>query len=219
MGYIAKHGLEGWWSSTFTAEERALMESRYAPMGGSATLLTGNAGGENPTDADTAKFLTGMASWFRTTDLASIGVRVLDKARSYQVDPVTEHFTLMAYVEVRYKQRGVDSAAVEDTVRACRRAIDIAPDVIEGFKEQHRRKEDRAVELHAQMGMRVRREPFAGIPNTPIFKRLAAILRKQGLNREAAEVGALYDRVWLPHTIDYRRAQAEERKAKRKARG
>lgn len=153
-------------------------------------------------------FLNGLATWFRTKKDASIGLRIADRAsKESGVKACDEHFRLINYIQTRYKQRDTDPAALDDVIQACRRAIAIAPKVIIGFKEQHRLEEDQAADLYAKMGERYKRTPFPGVPNSPFYKRLAIILRKQGRKKEAAAIEARYETEWLPHTIDHRRAK------------
>lgn len=220
-GYLGSFGLRKWWQAAFTPSERDFLESYLAP------LLSENASwyvGTPPVsmrssgrERDAGDFLTMLAGHLKRSDRAPLAAKLTDKARELASNPVAEHFALMTYVETRYKQRDTDPDAIPDVIKACRRAIAIAPDVIGGFKEQHRLEEEQAADLYAKMGKRYKREPFLGVPGSSFFKRLAIILRKQGLKEQAAEVEALHDRIWLPHTIDYKRAKADERKAARAA--
>lgn len=202
-GYIGSYGLSDWWLQTFSPEERALMEARYTPMGGGATLTRGNAG----SGEDLVKFLTYLAGWFRRTDQVHIALRILDRARSEPMTPTREHFFLLTFIDVRYKQRATDESAVEDVAAACERLIEIAPSVIEDMKAEHERMEDEAAAIYAKIGERYRRTPFPGVGNSPAFSRLIAIRKKQGRVDEAKRLKELYHSVWEIHTIDYRRSE------------
>ena len=219
-GYLGHFGLTAWWDESFTAEERGFLESYLSPLlRGSASWRTGTPPESKQlagTQEDSARFLSTLAGFLKRSDRVHLAVRLLDKAMGLITNPVDEHFALMAYVEARHRQRDSDPEALQDVIRACRRAIEIAPQVVTESERQHEEREGRAAELYAGMGERFKRDPYTGVGRSPFFKRLAIVLRKQGLKEEAAEVEALHDRIWLPHTIDFKRAKAEERKLARK---
>ena len=75
-GLIAYYRLTEWWLSTFTEEERKLIEERYKPMGASPHLPTQ---GQRNSSLPVAEFLNGLATWFRSRQDASIADRIFKK--------------------------------------------------------------------------------------------------------------------------------------------
>lgn len=213
-GYLGHHGLSTWWDSTFSDEERSFLESYLAPLlSGNASWRTGTPPKSTRLDGSTstpARFLSMLAGFLKRSDRAHLAVRLLEKARSYDLRPIDEHFATMAYIEVRYKQRESDPQALTDVIAACERMIAMSAQLIVDFERKHLQEQDRAAELYSKIGEPFERVPFTGVPNNPFFKRLAIIFRKQGRKEEASEIEALHDRIWLPHTIDFRRARLDE---------
>src|SRR6056297_1909916 len=123
-GMIGYHGLSDWFISSFGENERTRMEERWHPFGssGAVTLTTGQRDGK-PSRDDTYHFLVFLAGWFDSKADASIGLRILEKAREYEGDVVKQHFHLMTYIQTRYKQRDEDPGALDDVIDACERMI------------------------------------------------------------------------------------------------
>jgi hypothetical protein len=89
-GLLGYYGLADWWLTTFTPAEREHIEATYQPMGmrpGSHPLTQGKrASSQTATD-----FLSGLASWFRKADDASIAVRIRAKMDELALThPVTD---------------------------------------------------------------------------------------------------------------------------------
>ena len=76
-GYIAYYGLEEWWLSAFTREEREYIENRYNPMGASSNSLT--SGTVLEVSMPVTAFLNGLNTWFRGSKDASIAERIYQK--------------------------------------------------------------------------------------------------------------------------------------------
>jgi hypothetical protein len=157
-GLLGYYGLSDWWLSTFTPTEREHIEATYQPMGarpGTHPLTQGRIGSTSQTAGD---FLSGLASWFRKSDDASIAQRIRAKMDELaQAHPVTgpgyyrgRHFT--SYVEdiKRLKRDGeLDKAealllGLVDTVEVEARAkqLIVAPWYYEELAKIYRKRKD-----------------------------------------------------------------------------
>jgi hypothetical protein len=75
-GLIAHYRLVDWWLSSFTEEERDLIDERYQPMGMPSHALTQ---GGYTSSQPAPEFLNGLASWFRSKQESSIFERIHSK--------------------------------------------------------------------------------------------------------------------------------------------
>lgn len=73
-GLIAFYGLQDWWFSSFTDEEREYIDARYQPMGAPSRTLTQGIILERRQPAP--EFLNGLASWFRSNKYSTIAERI-----------------------------------------------------------------------------------------------------------------------------------------------
>lgn len=200
---IGHHGLADWFLSSFGDDERTYMEERWKPFGssGAMTLTTGQREGQ-PSRDDTHHFLVFLAGWFDSKSDASVGMRILAKAREYEGDVVNQHVYLMKYIQTRYKQRNDDPVALDDVIDACEKMIALAPRVREGMQREHDAAEERSVEL----GLATKRERFPGVPPRHVgFERLIIIRKKQKQTDEAQRLQESYEREWKAHSLDARR--------------
>lgn len=135
-GYIGYYRLEDWWLSAFTPDERALVQTTFKPRqsGPGTTLTTGSV---QSSSENVGQFLTVLAQWFGRKDLAPIGVKILDKAKSSCKGVLDKHLWLSSYIELRYAQRDVDPAALADVIRACNDMIALAPKASQAFKKAY----------------------------------------------------------------------------------
>ncbi len=135
-GYIGYYGLEDWWQSAFTPDERALVQATLKPRlsGPGATLTTGSV---QSSSENVGQFLTVLAQWFGRKDLAPIGVKILDKAKSSCKGVLDKHLWLSSYIELRYAQRDADPTALDDVIRACEDMIALAPKASQAFKKAY----------------------------------------------------------------------------------
>jgi len=76
-GYIAYYGLQDWWFSEFSEEEREYMTKRYMSHGGETRVLT--TGSIGFTNQIATSFLNALANWFRSPSDKSIFRRVHNK--------------------------------------------------------------------------------------------------------------------------------------------
>jgi hypothetical protein len=76
-GLIAFYGLEDWWFSAFTSDEREYIDNHYQPMGASPRILTRGRILEKNSSAP--EFLNGLNTWFRNSKDSAIAERVHQK--------------------------------------------------------------------------------------------------------------------------------------------
>jgi hypothetical protein len=73
-GIIAFYGLQEWWFSSFSNDEREYIDSRYQPMGVSPHILT--RGKIYDLQQPAPEFLNGLSTWFRNNNDSSIAERI-----------------------------------------------------------------------------------------------------------------------------------------------
>ena len=76
-GYIAYYGLQDWWFSEFSEDEREYMTKRYMSHGGETRVLT--EGNISFNDQPATSFLNALATWFRSPSDKSIFRRIHKK--------------------------------------------------------------------------------------------------------------------------------------------
>jgi hypothetical protein len=76
-GLIKYYGLQEWWFSSFTKDERKLIDDRYQPMGALPHTLTKGKIIEYALPAP--EFLTGVNTWFRNSEDSVIAERIHQK--------------------------------------------------------------------------------------------------------------------------------------------
>lgn len=172
-GQVDYHGLTDWWLTTFTAEEREHIEQVYKPMGYEAGDRPLTQGAIAWTTGKPSQLLWGLASWFNKPGDRHITRRVLAKAEELakaKLDWINLHYTYQQMIEVNYKDRDVDPAALEMAIGACVRQIEIAPQAIKAFEAQAR-----ALEKHANSSLPRR---AYSLPTHVGFYQLAIIREK-----------------------------------------
>lgn len=84
-GYIGYYGLEDWWNSTFTNEEKEYIINTYKPMGDSLggeikilgeVLIKGNI---EFTSQSKIFFLVLLSSWFSSSNSVGIGLKIIEE--------------------------------------------------------------------------------------------------------------------------------------------
>lgn len=164
-------GLLDWWRSEFTQEEQARVAAVYEPLSASVPCMGGDAtteeiGDENEvvwTSLTPTSALAGIAVWLKTLEDWPIARRVVVKAEALALADKREflalHFLYATVIQLRYRWRHDDPAAMTDTIEACERQIAIAPRAATAF-----RRRDSSGHLPAHFG----------------YKKLAVIRTKQG---------------------------------------
>lgn len=140
-GGIGFFQLTDWWLTTFSPEERKVVEERYHPLGVSnpRPLTQGKIYSSTQSPAG---LLWGLASWFRSPSNRSIQQRILAKARELAEagqNPIDIHFTYQGLIQSFYKDRDADPTALDVAIEVCLAQIEIAPQVVKAFKREHER--------------------------------------------------------------------------------
>lgn len=139
-GQLGYFGLGDWWLSTFTEKERNYIERVYKPLtvgrgANSRPLTQGEILGASGTAVG---LLSGLAGWFRKPADLSIAMRILKKADELNCPhPLDKHFLYQAMIEIYYRARDVDPAALSRAIDACQKQINIAPQAAKAFKKEY----------------------------------------------------------------------------------
>lgn len=188
-GLLGYYGLGEWWLATFSQAERDAIEARYQPMGarpGNSPLTHGRVRSMSQTTVD---FLSGLASWFRKVDDATIAQRIREKMDELtQAHPVSgpgyyrgRHYT--TYVdEITALKRSGDTEAVErlllalvDATEAESRAKGprwgVAPAYYEELAMLYRERKDYAAEV-AILERFARQQHAPGVKPPRLLERL-----------------------------------------------
>ena len=199
---MAHHGLASWWETAYSQEERAaivtrLTETRVGPAAARSSHSTA------------AEFLANLAQDFKRSDRVHLGIPMLEKALTYNLNPQDEYYTLAGYIEQRYKQRSDDPSAIDDVIKACERTIELIPALHTHWKAQHKRMEAKSRRLAEQMGTPHEPTEWEGFPPSHVgFPRLIAIRKKQKDKEEVSRLQQLYEDIWLRHSTAHRRIEA-----------
>lgn len=195
---LRHYDLSDWWAQTFTQAQQQEFLTRFHEITVSID--------PNQTPSGTAhQFLVNTAQYFNRTDRVHLGVPMLKKALSYNLNPQDEYYTLSAYIQQRYKQRAEDPTAIDDVARACERTIELIPALHAYWKSQHTRAEARRRRLAQDLGEDFEPREWEGFPPTHVgFPRLIAIRKKQKNEAEVERLQQLYGDLWQKHSM-YRR--------------
>jgi hypothetical protein len=137
-GLIGYFRLTDWWLATFTEPERAFIEATYKPftIGSQPTHTSELTQGRIEHTTETAaRFLCGLASWFRKPTDRHLARRMLEKAEMVAGEhPLDLHFIYHGMIEVYYRDRGSELSALKAALRACQQQIQLAPRAAQAFR-------------------------------------------------------------------------------------
>lgn len=162
-GTIAYHGLQNWWLSTFTSQERQYMEQAFEKVG-HEHFTKGKPPMSHSLTA--AGYLNAMLSHFPTKRDSIIAARILDKAEELSLSGsriLDLHFAYMYGININYRNRDTDEKALDKAIEYCEKQISIAKETAVAFLEMR----------------------SSGLPIHTGFKQLAIIREKQGDLEEA----------------------------------
>lgn len=169
QGSIGYFGLEEWWLSTFSDEERRHIEATFQPLGDSGNSLT--SGAISYTSQTAVGLLHSLAGWFTKEQDRVIARKMLDKAEDLAKNGARVldlHFLYGQEVSIYYKDRD-KPAYLDKAVRACRQQIALAPQAAEAFKAEYGDSQQ---------------------PSHKGYEQLTIILEKQGKLQETIELSA-----------------------------
>jgi len=165
-GQIGYYGLEDWWLSEFSEEERSHIEEVFQPMGsepGSKSLTEGEL---SYSSQNAAGLLHALAGWFNKPGDREIAKKIIAKATELAQDGndvLDLHFSLQQKMEIYYREREADPKAMDEAIKACEDQIRIAPQAARQFLKEY---------------------PGQPVPGHAGYTQLAIILKKQDKHQE-----------------------------------
>ncbi len=168
-GSIGYFGLQEWWLSAFSDEERRYIQDTFQPLGASGDSLT--CGDVSYTSDTAVGLLCALAGWFSKDGDRAIAYKLLEKAEEVST-PDTRildiHFLYGEKLKFYYKDRE-KPGYLEKAVAACNQQIQLAPKAATAFKTQYK---------------------GAPLPSHKGYEQLAVVLEKQKHFREAIQLCA-----------------------------
>ncbi len=140
-GRIGYFGLEDWWLSTFNENEREYIVKTFSPLtyGSSEdTLISGNI---TDTSDTVVNMLSSLSGWFKKEPDRTIGYRLIKKAEDLitaKTNILDLHFLYQHKIEIYYRYRAKDSFALEETINACKKQIEISGQAKLAFKKEYK---------------------------------------------------------------------------------
>jgi hypothetical protein len=138
-GYIGYYGLENWWLTTFTGDEKKYIVERfrkYHPRSGPESLLQGNVIviEKSTLPGTPSSYLNFLTFIFRKPEENSIARRMAQKALEGATTIWDLDHALMWTIRLNYKMRDKVPGALDIAIGACKRHIDIAPEIAKQHK-------------------------------------------------------------------------------------
>ncbi|EKD91009.1 MAG: hypothetical protein ACD_30C00052G0027 [uncultured bacterium] len=169
-GEIGYFGLQDWWLSAFTQDERNHIEEVFHPMGSEPSSKPLTQGDISYTSQTAAGLLQALAGWFNNPRDREIAKKIIQKAE--ELAPVggnilDQHFTLSEKMVIYYRERETSPEAMETAITTCREQIALAPQAIKAFLKEY---------------------PQQPLPAHAGYRQLRIILEKQGKYDEAIEL-------------------------------
>ena len=166
-GLIGYFGLESWWLSEFTDDERQHIARTFQPLGSSGGSLT--SGNISHSSQTAVGLLRNLAGWFSKEKDRPIAHKLLEKAEelSESEDSVLDaHFLFGQKLEIYYKDRKTPGY-LEAAVEACNQQIALSVKAAQEFRREYRGSQ---------------------LPSHKGYQQLAIIFEKQGKFDETIEL-------------------------------
>ncbi len=173
-GEIGYFGLQDWWLSAFTQEERDHIEDIFKPLGGGPDSKPLTEGDIDWTAQTAVGLLQALAGWYNNPRDREIAKKIISKAdvlsrkvsqtNSSGGSVLDRHFTLSEKMVIYYRERETTPDGLEKAIQACREQIDLAPKAIKAFLKEY---------------------PHQELPAHAGYRQLRIILEKQGKYDEA----------------------------------
>lgn len=133
-GEIGYFGLQEWWLSELTKEERNVILSVYNPLGiGEDSLIKGKIFSTSQT---VIGLLSGLSGWFKKPEYREIGYKIIKKAEELVSDKISFldlHFLYQSKIQIYYRNRDNDEFALSSAIEACKQQIGISEKAKEAF--------------------------------------------------------------------------------------
>lgn len=135
QGSIGFFGLEDWWLTAFSDDERRYIQKTFQPLGSSGDSLT--SGVISETTQNVVGLLGALAGWFGKPEDRHIAHKILDKAAelSRGARVLDVHFLYSQMIETYYKDRNKPEY-MDRAVEACRRQIALARGAARALKAE-----------------------------------------------------------------------------------
>lgn len=172
-GSIGYFGLQDWWLSAFTEEERQYIDERFQPLGSSGNSLT--SGDISHTTETAVGLLYALAGWFSKENERTIAYKILEKAETllnHETRILDVHFLYGQKIKILYKDRK-KPGYMERAIGACEQQIEIAIEAANAFRKEYKE---------------------SSLPGHQGYEQLAIILEKQKNFEAAIELCARADK-------------------------
>lgn len=166
-GLIGYFGLESWWVSEFTEEERRHIATTFQPLGLSGSSLTSKD--ISHTSQTAVRFLRDLSGWFSKEKDRPIAYKLLAKAEELSESEgsvLDTHFLYGQKLEIYYKDRRIPGY-LEKAIEACNQQIALGAKAAKAFQKEYK---------------------DSSLPGHKGYQQLAIILEKQGRFDETIEL-------------------------------
>jgi tetratricopeptide (TPR) repeat protein len=137
-GTIGYFGLEEWWLSAFSDEERRYVQGKFQPLGSSGDSLT--SGEITYSSQSAVGLLHALAGWFANKNDRSLAYRMLDQAEELSkldANVLDVHFLFGEKLSLYYKDRD-NPGYLEKAIDACKQQIALADKAARAFQAEYR---------------------------------------------------------------------------------
>lgn len=172
-GLIGYFGLESWWLSEFSDDERRHITETFKPLGSSGDSLT--SGNISSTSQTAVGLLQNSAGWFLKEKDRPIAYKLLEKAEEIaerEGSVLDVHFLYGQKLAIYYKDRETPGS-LEKAIEACKQQIGLAEKAAKAFRKEYK---DSPLPIHKG------------------YQQLSIILEKQGKFDEAIELSRKADK-------------------------
>jgi hypothetical protein len=170
-GYIGYFGLDDWWLTVLSPEQREHIEKHYRPPGSSALSKPLTEGKAKPPFQTSASLLTAVAGQFRRrAEDRELAAQILTKAEERaqaENDMLGLHFVYQEMIRLHNRWRDTFSDALDAAFAACYKQTRIAEKVIEAWRQEY---------------------PTKPLPSHAGYEQMATMLAKQGNLYRAVDV-------------------------------
>lgn len=166
-GLIGYFGLESWWHSEFSEDERRHIAATFQPLGSSGDSLT--SGDISYTSQTAVGVLHNLAGWFSKEIDRPIAHKILKKAEELsetEGSVLDAHFLYGQKLGIYYKDRDIPGY-LEKAIEACNQQIALAEKAAKAFRTEY---------------------TDSPLPSHKGYQQLAIILEKQGKFDETVEL-------------------------------
>lgn len=166
-GLIGYFGLESWWLSEFSDDERRHITETFKPLGASDDSLT--SGNINSTSQTAVGLLQDLAGWFSKDKDRPIAYKLMEKAEELaegEGSVLDLHFLYGQKLAIYYNDRKTPGC-LEKAIEASKLQIGLAEKAAKAFRSKYK---------------------DSPLPGHKGYQQLAIILEKQGQFDEAIEL-------------------------------